>query len=266
MERYRLYIDESGDHVMSDEAALRKEGHRYLALVGCWIRGDKYKQFHDDLTSLKQTHFPHNPDEPVILHREDIVACRGSFWRLHQQAAKQAFDDDWLELLHRTDFMLCGIVIDKLALRQKYWRPFHPYHTALEFLLQRYCGYLNHVSRKGDVMAESRGGRENKELAKEFTRIWTDGDMQHDAEFVQRALTSRELKLKQKNHNIAGLQLADLLAHPLRLYVLTRNQATTTQPTEFEKRVFRLLESKLNRNLYTGGQVKGYGWSLFPHK
>jgi len=78
-ERYRLYLDESGDHVFRD---LDKPQHRFLCLMGCWFHNVDYLSFHDALANLKARYFPHHPDEPIILHRED---CRSSiemswFW------------------------------------------------------------------------------------------------------------------------------------------------------------------------------------------
>ena len=78
-ERYRLYLDESGDHVFRH---LDKPGHRYLCLLGCWFRAADYREFQPKLEQFKQAHIPHNPDEPIILHREDIINQRRAFWRL----------------------------------------------------------------------------------------------------------------------------------------------------------------------------------------
>ena len=47
-------------------------------------------QFHPALEALKQTHFPHNPDEPVVLHRSDIIDRRRSpFWVLRDQEKEE---------------------------------------------------------------------------------------------------------------------------------------------------------------------------------
>ena len=48
MPRYRLYIDESGDHTYNK---LDTVGHRYLALLGVWFRqSDDYLAFARDST------------------------------------------------------------------------------------------------------------------------------------------------------------------------------------------------------------------------
>ncbi len=216
-ERFRLYIDESGDHVFR---ALEDAAHRYLCLLGCWFRGGDYQAFHNALESFKQRHVPHNPDDPVVLHREDIINRRRSFWRLRDPSAAEAFDLDLLELLRHAQFRVCAVVIDKKRLHDQYAVPAHPYHLAMGFLLQRFAGYLNHVNRRGDVMAESRGGQEDRLLKDSYQRVYDRGAWMVRAPFFQRALTTRELKLKSKSANIAGLQLADLLAHPVRQAIL----------------------------------------------
>ena len=259
-QRYRLYIDESGDHVFRK---LDDARHRYLCLLGCWFRNPAYSTFHQDLESLKQTHFPHSPDDPVILHREDIVRRRGPFWRLRNPALASMFDTDLLSLVERTDFTAVAVVIDKRALQEKYPTPAHPYHLAMGFLLQRYCGFLNHISRHGDVLAESRGKVENKLLMDSYERHYDRGAWHMKAEAFQRALTTRKLKVKPKSANIAGLQLADILANPFRRLVLIRTGQITESLSPFAERIVAAAEPKLNRQLYSG-RVEGYGTVFFP--
>jgi len=257
-------VDESGDHVFHDEATLQEERHRYLALIGCWMStGEEYVSFHRALEDLKHRHFPHNPDDPVVLHRDDIVRCRGPFARLKDYLLRSRFDDDLITLISQTEFTLVGVVIDKLMLRERYLFPFHPYHTAMDFLLQRYCGWLNHFGGCGDVLAESRGGTEDRLLSKAYTYVWENGDRFRSARFFQNTLTSKQLKLKRKNENISGLQLADLLAHPLRRYVLIQANAATRPTTIFENRIFPVIEAKFNRHAHST-RAEGYGWVLFP--
>jgi hypothetical protein len=259
-QRYRLYLDESGDHVYRH---LAEERHRYLCLLGCWFRADAYQEFHARLEALKQKHVPHSPDEPVILHREDIINCRGPFWRLREEQARQAFDDDLVGLIEQARFTVVAVVVDKATLQSKYPTPAHPYHLAMGFMLQRYCGYLNHVNRRGDVMAEARGGREDRKLKESYSSLLERGAWCSKPRFFQQALTSRELKVRPKSANIAGLQLADLLAHPVRYGVLWRGKLVADDPRPFAGRLLVAVEQKYNRHLYDG-RVDGYGIVLFP--
>lgn len=246
---YRLYVDESGDHVFRH---LEKVSHRFLCLLGCWFRVAEYREFHRALEAFKQRHIPHSPDDPVILHREEIVNRRSSFWRLRDPEKAREFDDDLIDLIAGAQFRLVAVVIDKKALREGYPTPAHPYHLAIGFMLQRYCGYLNHINRHGDVMAESRGGRENRMLLDSYSRHYERGAWMTDASFFQQALTSRKLKIKQKSANIAGLQLADLLSNPIRKALLIERAHVEGELAPFASRMVETVESKFNRHLYTG--------------
>ena len=260
-ERYRLYIDESGDHVFRQVGVPH---HRFLCLLGCWLKGSDYRKFHAEIEVFKQEHIPHSPDEPVILHREDIVNRRGAFWRLREAVARRRFDEGLISLLENTPFRVVGVVIDKQTLRQRYPAPAHPYHLALGFLLQRYCGYLNYINREGDVMAESRGGREDRLLKASYEFLYGRGVWRvTNAAFFQGALTTRTLKLKPKSANIAGLQLADVLAHPVRKAILVEKRIPNEVLSPFAERLWRAVRPKLNRHEHDGREW-GYGMVFFP--
>lgn len=260
-QRHRLYIDESGDHVFN---RLEDPAHRFLCLLGCWFRNADYVPFHEGLETLKRQTLPHHPDEPLVLHREDIVNQRGIFGRLQDGAVHQKFDDALVALIAQAEFRVVAVVIDKLALRERYAdSAAHPYHLAMGFLLQRYCGYLNHVNRIGDVMAESRGGREDRLLKDSYHRHFEQGAWTTPASQFQAALTSRELKLKPKSANIAGLQLADLLGHPVKQAILWEHGLHAAEAAPYAARLLNAVTTKFNRHLYDG-RVEGYGKVLFP--
>lgn len=260
-ERFRLYLDESGDHVFRH---FEEPGHRYFCLLGCWFRTSDYQLFHRAFEDLKQRHVPHSPDDPVVLHREDIINRKGAFWRLRDAKLRASFDSDLLELISQARFSMVAVVIDKLALQQHYGDDAaHPYHLALGFMLQRYCGYLNHVNRQGDVMGESRGGAEDRLLKDSYSLQYRRGAWMRPGEFFQRALTSEQLKLKPKSANIAGLQLADILANPVRQLVLAENGRVPAVAGSFSRRLLEIADPKFNRHLYDGRR-KGYGTVFYP--
>ena len=76
---YRMYVDESGDHTYSEDK-------RYLGLTGVIFESQNYKDiFHPSFEEFKEKHFPYNPDDPVILHRREILDKSGPFWRLQDK-------------------------------------------------------------------------------------------------------------------------------------------------------------------------------------
>jgi hypothetical protein len=266
-ERFRLYIDESGDHVFkhSDQPE-----HRYLCLLGVWFKNPDYESFHRDLEHLKQELFDPHPDDPVILHREDIVNRRGVFSRLRDPERAQRFDERLLAIIGAANFRIVAVVVDKKALWDQvgsFDGTLHPYHKGVGFVYEQYCDYLVHIKRCGDVMAESRGGKEDRLLKRVFgvLGIATWAWQPQDGGPFQPAITSKELKVKPKSANISGLQLADLLAHPCRHQILREFGRTGEEPRPFARRLLAVIGDKFHRHINTG-QVKGSGKYLCPGK
>jgi hypothetical protein len=263
-ERYRIYLDESGDHVYH---VVNEDAHRFLGLLGCWFKNGDYLQFHEELEDLKNRHFHHHPDNPVILHREDIINKRKVFKILQDEEKRERFDKDLLAVVQNANFRVATVVVDKAALRSAYGEGAgHPYHIGLGFLLQRFAGYLNRINRTGDVMAEARGGVEDTLLKDSYTRVYERGIWGYTpAEFFQSALTSRQLKLSSKKANIAGLQLADLIAHPAKSWVLRYYGLLNGPTAPFAERLMTIIEEKFNRHLYNN-KIEGYGFVLYPKR
>jgi hypothetical protein len=262
-DRYRLYVDESGDHVYRK---VNEPAHRFLCLLGCWLQNPDYLRFHEALEDLKKRHLPHHPDDPVVLHREDMTNARHAFKNLRNQAARKQWDDDLLNVINAATFRVVAVVIDKQALLRAYGdAAAHPYHLGLGFLLQRFAGYLNHVNRVGDVLGEARGRREDRLLMESYNRLIERGVWSTPADYFKSALTSKELKLKPKQANIAGLQLADLLGHPVKQWVVKQNGLIKDELGPFANRLMQIIETKFNRHLYDG-RLEGYGWVLYPKK
>lgn len=263
-DRYRLYMDESGDHVYRDTT---ESAHRFLCLLGCWFQNPDYIKFHEALESFKEHHLHHHPDNPVILHREDMINARKAFKILQDEKKRAEFDADLLDIIQSAEFRVVAVVIDKATLRTAYGESAaHPYHLGLGFLLQRFAGYLNHINRVWDVMAEARGGTEDLLLQESYSRVYEHGIWGvTSAGYFQSALSSRQLKLRQKKANISGLQLADLLGHPTKMWALRHYNLICEEPAPFAKRLMKIVEHKFNRKLYIN-RLEGYGIVLYPKK
>ena len=255
--RYRLYIDESGDHSYTRMSA---PPERYLALLGVWfVLEDDYTSFVDGLQGLKRLVFGPRPDlPPVILHRKDIVQRKGAFGVLREPDKLSRFNAELLALITNSNFHVACVVIDKRSHLLRYESPFHPYHYCLAALMDRYSGWLNYKNAKGDVLAESRGREEDNQLGEAYVRVYRSGTLMFDEKHHQRALTSKDIKFGQKVENIAGLQLADVLAHPVKQAMLVERGILGCQESSFGKEVVKAATRKFNRNMATG-KVEGYG-------
>ena len=155
-----------------------------------------------------------------------------------------------------------SVVIDKAGLRERYSHPAHPYHYAVETLLERYVHWLQQEGCIGDVMAEARGGKEDKELKQHYQSLHQNGTGFVSADELTANLSSRELKLKQKSENVAGLQLAEFLIRPCYYAALARREGRLL-PTNFGGKIEAIVErSKYYRHNIEG--IEGYGCKWLP--
>jgi len=261
--RYRLYIDESGDHAYS---LLDRPDHRYLALLGVWFRQDEdYVPFCDEMETFKRRVFGPRPDRPVILHRSAIINRKGPFGVLRDSGKQEQFNAGLLELARNARFRLIIVVIDKRMHLDTYTSPDHPYHYCLSAMLDRYSGYLNFKNAVGDVVAESRGKEEDLQLGVAYRRVYDAGTYMYGHEHHQRALTSNKIKIQPKYKNLAGLQLADIFAHPVKQAMLRQERLIAWEPSEFAKKLLEIARQKVNRQEYRG-HVNGYGAVWLPKR
>jgi hypothetical protein len=244
--RFRLYVDESGDHTYNH---LSDPARRYLGLTGVAIEDQYYKaRFEPALEALKAKHFPGHTSKPVVLVRREIIDRKGPFGVLTDPAKRSAWDSDLLLFLKSTQFMLFTVVIDKQDHLASYGpRANHPYHYCLAVLMERLRGWLKYRAAVADVLVEARGTKENRLLAAEYDSIWNRGTWFHAPDEFQEVLTSKQLKLQPKAANIGGLQLADLVAAPSKHDVLGRHgRSLTAPPTPYTQALINAFSSKYN--------------------
>ena len=155
------------------------------------------------------------------------------------------------------------VVIDKAEHLSRYqvWR-YDPYHYCLEVLIERYVLWLRRRNQTGDVMAEVRGGKHDRRLERSFTHLHKTGSSFVKQMHFERHLTSASLKMKPKSANVAGLQIADLLAHPSAGYI-RHIIHTAPAPSGFAARITQILiDQKYYRS--ESGKIDGYGVKWLP--
>lgn len=259
MSKQRLFLDESGDHTVKSIVAGNWD-KRYLCLFACSFDVDIYRRkWQPDFEEFKYRHFGGDPEDSVILHREDVKAKRGPFGVLNDQRKCEQFNEELRELAAKAPFRGLAVVIDKLNTANKHFGPVssaHPYHIGLLALMERYCHWLKIGGFTGDILAESRGGREDEQLKAAYIAVYSGGTRYYKSDYFKQRLTSREIKIKPKAQNIAALQLADMLAYPAKRRILEEyNLAPATKG--FTRLMADAIEKKYNRNDH--GRVAGYG-------
>jgi hypothetical protein len=223
---------------------------RYLGLTGIVVENDHYRDStHPEFEALKQEFFPHSPDDPVILVRNQIVRQVGPFWRFQDPEFCKEWEDRIINFFQAHIRRIFTVVIDKQSHHDRYGLAArHPYHYCATVLTERFRGRLNATGLKGDVLAESRSGTADRELEKVFRDFMESGSDFLSPQELQECITSKEIKLKPKQSNITGLQLADSVAYPAKIDVLQANgRQPTTTPSLATRRINEAISKKYNQ-------------------
>lgn len=251
--KHRIYIDEVGN---PDLESSDNPNHRFLSLTGVIVALDQVETVvFPQMEALKNRYFGAHPDEPIVFHRKEMVNRASPFDALRDSVVREKFDQELLSFLESWEYTVITVCLDKKKHKETYstWR-FDPYHYCLAVLLERFVFFLNRKNCQGDVMAESRGGKADMRLKDSFHRLWERGTEYVSSDQVQSALTSRQLKVKVKANNIAGLQIADLVAHPSRNEILNEQGLLERDVAPFARQVIRILQGKYDQR---GGRIFG---------
>ena len=177
---------------------------------------------------LKFNYFGH---DSVVLHENEIRKQKGAFAFLAQRAVRDEFMGQLTSIMDASNFILIACVVDKARLPKSEGASSNPYHIALGICLEALRTFL--VEKRQDqlkthVVVECRGKKEDAELELEFRRI-CDGNNPGG-----RPLPF-DIVFADKKTNLAGLQLADLVARPVGINHLRPAQ---------ENKAFDLLKAK----------------------
>lgn len=260
MQRYRFYIDETGNHDL--KGSIRPE-NRYLSLTGIIVnQDDEEKAVRNAITQLK-SYFISDENKGVHLHRSDILKFNPPFDSLLDTEIRKNFDADFIAFIEKLSFKAVTVTMDKLAFLRRYGKWVEdPYHYCLEILIERYVVYLKSVSGRGDILIEARNKKLDRRLKKAYKEMYINGTDYISSQQMRNALTTKELKLKAKTSNISGLQLCDLLAHPACIASRKRH-ANQKLPDNFGGRIAKILEDKKYLRSY-GGELRGWGVKWLP--
>lgn len=260
----RMFVDENGNYNLRED--LSNDSNRYLCLTGIVMRNEAHELLTQQLDILKVKYFG---SKDVVLHRREIISAKPPFESLEDNAIRQSYNADMLRIISELRYGVISIIIDKKALVDKYTllRAQDPYALALEYLMQRYQYWMQDYSQRhgaimGDIVAESRGGREDR-ITKDTYRLIYEGKGYIGLKDAPKYYSSKDIKLRKKKANIAGLQFVDLISHPARRYILSQNHlAHNLKPTSFEQTVVEILvKEKFRRHQ---GKIDGFGAVFFP--
>ncbi len=244
---YRVYIDESGDHTFN---AVEDPTRRYLGLTAVVFRKSDYRPaVPRNLEDLKSRHFPYDVDKPFPLIRSAIKQGRSHFWALRDPGKRGRWEVDLLQFLTYCSMQVFTVVYDKLS--HSTHNPGAaqvPYNVSLALLLEAVARWLS-VQNNGvaDIMLESRNRTLDEQLRavyQELRNLETD-DL--TPTILKTVYPADELLFGTKEQNIAGLQIADLLAAEQKmLTVLESRGADSVEISSFGQQINHAVAYKVN--------------------
>ena len=240
---YIVYVDESGDHSLT---SINPQNPVFV-LAFCIFEKAAYRE--RIVPAVQKLKFDFWGHDCVVLHSHEIRKAHGDFRILLNGRVRCAFIERINALMGELPFTVIAAVIEKNRHVLRYSDPANPYEIALTFCmerLQRWLGENGQTEKITHLVVERRGRTEDATLELEFRRI-ADGHNQ-----VGR-MPNLDIRFMDKKHNSTGLQLADLMAHPIGRHVIN-----PAQPN----RAYELIEPKFRKS--AGGQIAGYGLKIFP--
>ncbi len=124
-----------------------------------------------------------------------------------------------------------------------------PYMLSLDVLVERFCFDIGDVEEGGEIVAETRSPVLDRQLGLAWESLKTKGIRFLGSTTIKRRISA--LRLRSKQSNVAGMELADLVVSPIGRFVLN-------MPT---KEDWTIVESKLRRR---GGSYLGAGLVVLP--
>ncbi len=239
-----VYADEGGDHSLT---SINPQNPVFV-LAFCIF--DKHVYISQAVPSVQRLKFDFWGCDCVVLHSHDIRKATGEFNILLNPDTRARFTDRLNRLMAEMPVTVIAAVIDKPRHVARYSDPFNPYDIALAFCMERLQRWLQERSqadRLTHVIVERRGRTEDEKLELSFLRL-------KDGQGVRGGpMPNLAIRFMDKKHNSTGLQVADLVAHPI-----GRHAINPSQPN----RAYDLIEPKIRRN--AGGRISGYGLKIFP--
>ena len=245
---YHLYIDECGDQNLETFSPT----FPIFTLCGILVRDDKVSLLNEQVRTLKQEFWG---DRQIILHSRDIRKCQNGFEVLFDLDVKRRFYEAVNHLLGQEDVY---VIVSCSILKEPYIRQFGKlndvYGQSLSFVLERaiFCvdNHCEDGSGRISAIVERRGKREDRNLQNYYEQLLEKGTYWVTAERMRNRMTC--IDFKWKSENIAGLQIADLIAYPLTRHVLNP-QAVNLAYDVLEPNIF-------NEN----GKLMGL--KIYPHR
>ena len=240
-----MFLDESGDHSLE----IIDPQYPVFVLAGI-IMDQTYAQgeVEDRIAQFKRDLFGRTD---IVLHTADIMRNRNGFEQVKDRAFRARFFAALNDLVKSLDFKIVACAIRKQDHLARYGvAALDPYMLSLHILVERFCFEVGDVKDGGVIVAERRNSSLDQQIELAFLNLKIQGTHYIPAVHVGRRIMG--LNLRAISANVAGRQLADLVASRIGRHVIGKKTHED----------FRIVESKLRRDRL--GKTDGYGLVVLP--
>lgn len=209
---YIIFADESGDHGIT---SINPENPIFVLVFCIFKKADYISIVKQTVAQFKIDFWGH---DLVVLHNHEIRKSTGEFVFLFNEEKRRIFLHSLNEMIRNIPFSIAATAIDKRYLRNGP-NPSNPYLLALGSCLEQTIDFLRkkeQLQQTTHIIVESRGKPEDRDLGLAFDQI------------AARTLPERyplDLRFANKQTNSSGLQIADLVAHPIARHIVKREQS-----------------------------------------
>lgn len=205
------YIDESGDHNLDMKTVDNKYNVFVLGLV--LIKKENYESIDTGFKKIKKDIFG---SEDFILHTNELnnPNDKRSDPRnkvIYNPTKRAEFYALINEFIKNAPFTTCYMVVRKEHFVNQYTTPIDPYELSFENILNRTMKYSH--GRDVDMHIECRQSGLDRQMEAQFAKYSLSGTRFCTAEDIKRRI--KKFEFFDKNKNITGIQIADLLANPV---------------------------------------------------
>lgn len=249
-----LFVDETGDH------SLTKIDKSYPVFVLAGVVVDE--SYHDStltdaLNAFKTKHFG---TTDIVLHSKEMThpqsAKSNLYMKFMDAEFRRKFYKDFEHLLGQLDIHLVACVIMKTKHFANYGlEAKDPYLLSFDNLLNRLVFDLTN-DQKGKIVAESRNSVLDNQLEISYLTARVEGTNKVQAAEIKLKLESA-IKFNQKTDNIAGLQIADMVASPIARHYMGKPERVGHQLS---------YKSVFNKVRNINGRWENVGITILPKK
>ncbi len=229
---------------------------RWFTITGAAIDCCDYAHFKECISHVKYKHWEDGcfdykkGNRRVVFHSRDIRKRTGPF--NPNLINYPELMNDISGIMEQSSFTIFSASIDKARHIIKYTDPWPVYTLCIKFILERYCRYLR--GRKGILLLESRGKKEDAEILKYIINMLDNGNeywRKEDFSCIQGVYFNPKWSDKHnKKMSFVSLELADLVSYPIHKYVKFGQK----------DKAFEVVEKKI----LNYPNINGYGLKVFP--